>query len=183
MKRSLWERSGRYLLPVYFCGVLLYLLLPLLLVIPMSISETRYLKFPPQGFTLRWYGEFFASASWIDATLRSLLIAAASAVVGPAGVAPGTSRYRPAVASHPEEAGTGVALDGVGPPGAALSVGDALRLRSQAASTSRPPTRISAPCGICSATLRCGTPRSMSANIPTRTSRSTRASSGSAAPS
>jgi len=41
MKRSLWEKSGRYLLPVYFVGVLLYLLLPLLLVIPMSISETR----------------------------------------------------------------------------------------------------------------------------------------------
>ncbi|CAO3376136.1 ABC transporter permease [Azospirillum argentinense] len=81
MKRSLWEQSGRYLLPVYFVGVLLYLLLPLLLVIPMSISETRYLKFPPQGFTLRWYDEFFASASWIDATLRSLLIAAASAVL------------------------------------------------------------------------------------------------------
>ncbi|NUB12381.1 ABC transporter permease subunit [Azospirillum brasilense] len=81
MKRSLWEQSGRYLLPVYFVGVLLYLLLPLLLVIPMSISETRYLKFPPQGFTLRWYDEFFASASWIDATLRSLLIAAASAML------------------------------------------------------------------------------------------------------
>ncbi|CAO3363582.1 ABC transporter permease [Azospirillum palustre] len=84
MKRSLWEKSGRYLLPVYFVGVLLYLLLPLLLVIPMSISETRYLKFPPQGFTFRWYQEFFASAGWIDATLRSLLVAAASAVLATA---------------------------------------------------------------------------------------------------
>ncbi|KAA0685007.1 ABC transporter permease [Azospirillum brasilense] len=81
MKRTLWEQSGRYLLPVYFVGVLLYLLLPLLLVVPMSVSETRYLKFPPTGFTLHWYEDFFATPGWIDATWRSLVIAAASALL------------------------------------------------------------------------------------------------------
>lgn len=81
MRQSLWERSGRVLLPAYFFGVLLYLLLPLLLVVPMSVSETRYLKFPPAGFTLHWYEEFFATPGWIEATWRSLVIAAASALL------------------------------------------------------------------------------------------------------
>jgi ABC-type spermidine/putrescine transport system permease subunit II len=74
-KRTPWERMGSTALPLYFAMVLIYLLLPMLLVIPMSISETRYLKFPPTGFTLQWYKAFFETPSWLEATGRSLLIA------------------------------------------------------------------------------------------------------------
>ena len=79
--RSLWELTGKYFLPVYIVLMLLYLLAPLLLVVPMSVSETQYLKFPPTGFTFKWYGEFFSSPGWVEATLRSLWIAALTAVV------------------------------------------------------------------------------------------------------
>lgn len=68
-------------LQLYFVVVLAYLLLPMLLVIPMSFSETRFLKFPPTGLTLRWYGEFFSTSGWLEATGRSLLIAALSALL------------------------------------------------------------------------------------------------------
>ncbi len=74
-------------LRLYVGLVLAFLLLPVVLVAPMSFSETTYLKFPPTGFTFRWYGEYFNSDPWIAATLRSLLIAAASAVLA---VAAGT---------------------------------------------------------------------------------------------
>lgn len=81
MNATSMERAGRFGLAIYFVLVMVFLLLPMLLVVPMSISETRYLKFPPSGFTLQWYEVFFASQSWLDATRRSLLIALSSAFV------------------------------------------------------------------------------------------------------
>ena len=55
--------------------VLLYLLLPVLIVFPLSLSSGTYLSFPPPGFSLRWYVSFFSSRSWIDSALMSLKIA------------------------------------------------------------------------------------------------------------
>lgn len=68
-------------LKAYFLVALVYLLLPMLVIIPMSFSETRYLKFPPSGFTLDWYREFFTTQGWLDAAGRSLMIATISAVI------------------------------------------------------------------------------------------------------
>lgn len=66
--------SRAWLLPVYVALVLAFLVLPVCLVIPMSVSETSYLKFPPTGFTLKWFASFFNSQAWIAATLRSVVI-------------------------------------------------------------------------------------------------------------
>jgi mannopine transport system permease protein len=66
--------------------ILVFLILPTVLVVPMSFSPTNYLQFPPAGFSTRWYAAYFSDQSWIDATLFSLQIAAmttmASAVIG-----------------------------------------------------------------------------------------------------
>ncbi|HVX56578.1 MAG TPA: hypothetical protein VHA37_02495, partial [Candidatus Saccharimonadales bacterium] len=66
--------------------ILVFLILPTVLVIPMSFSPGNYLQFPPQGLSLRWYIAYFTDSSWTDATLFSLQIAAlttiASAVIG-----------------------------------------------------------------------------------------------------
>lgn len=72
---------GRRLLAAHFALVLGFLLIPVLMVIPMSFSETRYLKFPPSGFTFRWYSEFFTSTVWIASTMLSLGIAACTALL------------------------------------------------------------------------------------------------------
>jgi mannopine transport system permease protein len=56
-------------------AVTVFLLLPTILIIPMSFGPDRYLHFPPTGFTLHWYAEFFADPEWIDSTLFSLRIA------------------------------------------------------------------------------------------------------------
>lgn len=76
--------AGRIALTVYFVLILIFLLLPVLLVAPMSVSETRYLKFPPTGFTLTWYADYFHSEAWIDATVRSVLIAVCAAALSTA---------------------------------------------------------------------------------------------------
>lgn len=67
-------------------AILVFLLLPSVLVVPMSFSATTYLRFPPAGFSLRWYRAFFDDPEWISASLFSLEIAAmttlAAAVIG-----------------------------------------------------------------------------------------------------
>jgi putative spermidine/putrescine transport system permease protein len=55
--------------------ILLFLLLPLFIVFPLSISSGNYLSFPPPGFSLRWYESFFDSRSWTGAALVSLQVA------------------------------------------------------------------------------------------------------------
>tara|TARA_R110002020_G_scaffold109430_16_gene253153 strand:- start:20416 stop:21237 length:822 start_codon:yes stop_codon:yes gene_type:complete len=60
--------------------ILIFLILPTLLIIPMSISPSSYLEFPPTGFSLRWYEEFFSDQSWLSATSFSLQIAAGTSV-------------------------------------------------------------------------------------------------------
>src|SRR5690554_6484780 len=59
-------------------GVLLFLAIPVLIVIPMSFSEASSLRFPPQGFSLRWYVQVFTDASWISAMRTSLVLALAA---------------------------------------------------------------------------------------------------------
>ncbi|WP_137388111.1 ABC transporter permease [Rhodoligotrophos defluvii] len=60
--------------------ILVFLALPTLLVILMSFSETAYLRFPPEGFSLVWYKAYFADPGWISATLFSLRIASMTTV-------------------------------------------------------------------------------------------------------
>ena len=47
------------------------LITPLLIVIITSFTEARYLTFPPESFTLQWYGEFIEDTSWIGAVFNS----------------------------------------------------------------------------------------------------------------
>ena len=69
------------LLAVFSGLVLAFLVVPILLVIPMSFTSQDYLEFPPTGLSLRWYAAFFTDPDWIDPTLFSLEVAALTAVV------------------------------------------------------------------------------------------------------
>lgn len=61
---------------VYCAVIFMFLMAPLLVVIPISFSASDYLQFPPSSYSTRWYMEYFSSSSWIDATWRSLKVAA-----------------------------------------------------------------------------------------------------------
>lgn len=60
--------------------ILLFLLLPTLIVIPMSIGTSPYIEFPPHGLTLRWYEAYVTDPDWMGATWFSLRIAVATTV-------------------------------------------------------------------------------------------------------
>jgi putative spermidine/putrescine transport system permease protein len=59
--------------------VVTFLLGPLVVVAVVSINENRYMDFPPQGFSLRWYTLMVTDPAWRAAIVRSLIIATASA--------------------------------------------------------------------------------------------------------
>jgi putative spermidine/putrescine transport system permease protein len=62
-------------------AVALFLAAPLVVVAGVSVNEPRQLLFPPEGFSLRWYGELFAEADWLNALRNSLVVALASAAL------------------------------------------------------------------------------------------------------
>ena len=63
------------LLWAYSIGVFAFLVVPLLVVVPVSFSSGMYLQFPPPGFSLHWYQDYFNDPQWIDATVLSVKIA------------------------------------------------------------------------------------------------------------
>ena len=58
------------------CGfIAFYLILPILIVFPMSFSSAEFLTFPPPGFSLKWFQRYFTDFSWIQPTYMSIQIA------------------------------------------------------------------------------------------------------------
>lgn len=74
-------RGGRLWLYALAGLVMLFLVIPTLIVIPMSFSASQYLEFPPREWSLRWYTSYFASPSWMQATATSLKAAALTTLV------------------------------------------------------------------------------------------------------
>ena len=55
--------------------VALFLLIPIVFIVALSFGSSRWLIFPPPGWTLKWYQELFADPRWIEAALTSAKIA------------------------------------------------------------------------------------------------------------
>jgi putative spermidine/putrescine transport system permease protein len=84
MSQNMWRRPSRLLLAAYGVLVGLFLLVPTLVVIPLSFSSVRSLRFPPPGWSTQWYEALFASAEWRDAALTSLRVAVVVAILATA---------------------------------------------------------------------------------------------------
>jgi putative spermidine/putrescine transport system permease protein len=56
--------------------VLFYLTFPVLVIVPVSFSAASYLSFPPPGWSLRWYANFFGRSEWQSAMWLSIWIGA-----------------------------------------------------------------------------------------------------------
>lgn len=58
-----------------FCGlVLVFLMLPLLVIIPLSFNSDSFLMYPMSGFSLRWYEDFMTSPTWRQALMNSMIV-------------------------------------------------------------------------------------------------------------
>jgi putative spermidine/putrescine transport system permease protein len=72
---------SRRALVVAVAAIYVFLMLPLLVVFPISLSSAAYMQFPPPGLSWQWYERYLDDPQWIDATLRSLYVGAATAVL------------------------------------------------------------------------------------------------------
>ena len=82
------SRTYRIAFVVFCTLVLLYLILPILIIAPMSFSAARFLTFPPPALSLRWYHEYVGNAAWMQATRVTLTVAFLTvAIATPLGVA------------------------------------------------------------------------------------------------
>lgn len=70
------EGLGAWVLYGLAALVVTFILAPLVVPALMSVSNTFYVKFPPEGFTLRWYAKVLTDEEFLTAFLFSLKLAA-----------------------------------------------------------------------------------------------------------
>ena len=74
------ERTGRLGLAGFAWIAVLYFVLPLVILVGTSFTTTAFLRFPPQGFTLAWYGKFLGDSSYLQSIRLSATLAASATV-------------------------------------------------------------------------------------------------------
>jgi putative spermidine/putrescine transport system permease protein len=75
------ERAARISGALVRGSVYVLLALPAIIVIASSVSQTRFLTFPPQGFTLAWYERAFQSQAFMGSLALSTQLAVAATLL------------------------------------------------------------------------------------------------------
>ena len=66
---------------LYFLAVAIFMSLPLMVVLGVSVNEKQDLAFPPVGFSLAWYAQIFTDPEWRRALIASLALALSAAAL------------------------------------------------------------------------------------------------------
>ena len=75
------DKAGWWALRLVCVGVLAYLLLPILVIIPLSFSESSFLVYPIPAWSTKWYQNLFSSTEWARAAKNSFIVAPAATVI------------------------------------------------------------------------------------------------------
>jgi putative spermidine/putrescine transport system permease protein len=78
------QRIARYALWTFAGLVLAFLVAPIGVIVPLSLSAGSFLHFPLPGLSLRWYEDFFTSELWLPALKNSLIVGAGATVIATA---------------------------------------------------------------------------------------------------
>src|SRR5438477_6909950 len=68
------ERITRIGLTLLTGAVLVFLVAPILTIVPLSFSSGSFFYYPLPGFSLRWYEDFFSSSFWLPSLKNSLIV-------------------------------------------------------------------------------------------------------------
>ncbi|MGQ4878852.1 ABC transporter permease [Billgrantia sp. LNSP4103-1] len=101
------ERIWHYVFLGLCALIFLFLVGPLLIIIPLSFNAQPYftfsqemLTFDPAGYSLRWYEDFFTSRAWLNAIKNSFIVGIASTflatILGTVAALGLSSRHMPA---------------------------------------------------------------------------------------
>jgi len=75
------DKLGWYALRALCLGVLGYLLLPIVAIIPLSFSDSSFLAYPVPGWSLRWYRNLMSSDDWARAARNSFIVAPSATAI------------------------------------------------------------------------------------------------------
>jgi putative spermidine/putrescine transport system permease protein len=75
------ERAWHYVHRIYCGAVLLFLIAPILAVMPLSFNSVPFFTYPMPGLSLRWYRDFFLTDRWQGALHNSLIVASSTTVL------------------------------------------------------------------------------------------------------
>jgi putative spermidine/putrescine transport system permease protein len=75
------DKLGWWALRVACACVLLFLLLPILVIIPLSFSDSSFLVYPIPGWSLKWYDNLFTSPEWSRAAKNSFIVAPCATLI------------------------------------------------------------------------------------------------------
>jgi putative spermidine/putrescine transport system permease protein len=78
---SLAERVWFFALRGLAALTLLYLILPVLAIVPLSFSSSTFLVYPIPGWSLRWYDNLISSEEWRMAAKNSFIVAPSATVL------------------------------------------------------------------------------------------------------
>jgi putative spermidine/putrescine transport system permease protein len=69
------QRIGHWALVLFCAAVLLFLIAPVLVVVPLAFNNEPYFRFPIEIYSLRWFKELFTNPVWLQAIFNSVLTA------------------------------------------------------------------------------------------------------------
>ncbi|HEY0185566.1 MAG TPA: ABC transporter permease [Rhodopila sp.] len=75
------ERVGHAVFVTFVTLAYVFLMAPIVVVVLASLNAGNYLKFPPEGLSLRWYATFFHSAPFLNAMAVSLRVAVIATIL------------------------------------------------------------------------------------------------------
>jgi len=78
------ERVWWYAMRTFVALVCVFLMAPIVSIIPLSFSAGSFLSYPFPGYSLQWYGEVFQPRPWMFALKNSLLVGAGATVLATA---------------------------------------------------------------------------------------------------
>ena len=97
-RRRVTSRTlGRFALKAAACVTLAYILTPLFFVTWLSFFYQEIPSFPPEGYSLRWYGAIWTNARFLDGFFLSIRVALVATAIGVSLGVPAAlciSRYR-----------------------------------------------------------------------------------------
>jgi len=75
------ERIWHWVFLLICALVLLFLIAPILVIMPLSFNSESFFSYPMPGFSLKWYEEFFGTSRWRDAVFNSIFVATSATCI------------------------------------------------------------------------------------------------------
>jgi putative spermidine/putrescine transport system permease protein len=75
------EKVGHWFLRSYVILVLLFLVAPILAIMPLSFNSETFFSYPMPGYSLKWYQDFFTNPRWQSALRLSILLASLTTIL------------------------------------------------------------------------------------------------------